>query len=373
MRRQFAPFLILAAACGDSPSPASQAPALTDSAIGQLPVLAVEPGALVCTSIGADGCPLRGAVANRLEDGRIALWEPGFTIYLFGAGDTLGTPVGLAGPAGQYNYAVAATAVGRDRYRLILADQPWRAIDINSAGEISRVDTLPDPGILTAVGYIGMRLVRQRMSGWLDDSGGTFTVTLLDRTTDSTGRVVLETPLPWLHGGNQNGPPVPPLIASSPSWTLTDDGDLVWSPGDRLSIERRSPSGRVRWHLDGDPGPPVSVEDLTARDSLMRVATDLMPYSDEHFAEMRARADSLHPAVTGVIVTPVGDVLVARTVFPTRDSVEYLRISADGQPLGRFALDRRIRILLADGDSLLTHTPTEGEPWEVRWMRVLMR
>jgi hypothetical protein len=370
MRYQLAPLLILVAACGNRASSDSDAPVLTEAAIAELPVITLEPGALMCTAIGADGCPLRGAVANRVDDRRIALWEPGFTVYLFEPNDTLGTPLGLSGPSGVYNYAVAITALGPDRFRLIVAGQPWRAIELNTAGDIRRVDTLPNPGMLTAIGYAGDRLVRQRMSGWQSDSGGVFTVTELDRLTDSTGRVLLEVPLPWLRGGNQNGPAVPPLISAAPAWALAPNGDIVWSPGDRLMVERRSPSGRVRWHLDGDAGPRVSAEDLDAREAAIRASADLLPYTEEHFAEMRARADTLHPAVTGLAVTPAGDVILARTLFPTRDSVDYLRISADGQPVGRFSLGRRARVLLAEGDSLLVHTPTAGEPWEVRWMRM---
>src|SRR5690606_6962705 len=125
-----------------------------------------------------------------------------------------------------------------------------------------------------------------------------------------------------------------------------------------------------RWRIEGDHGPRVTPEEMDARDSTIRASADLTPYSDEHFIEMRTRSDTLHPAVSGLTVTPTGDVIVARTLLRSRDSLQYLRINAEGQPIGRFALDRRVRILLAEGDSLLTHTPTEGEPWEVRWMRL---
>ena len=369
MRRTILPFLMLVAACGDAAAPA-QTMGLSDSVVNALPELRVTPSSLVCTATGADGCPLRSAVANRLEHGRIALWEPGFTVYVFGAGDTVGTPIGLAGASGQYNYAVAVTEIGDDRYRLILVGLGWHAIDINGAGEVSHVDTLPDPGILTAIGYVGNQAVRQRMRGWTSDSGGRFTVTLLNSVTDTTGRELLDVPLPWLTGGNANGPPVPPLIASSPSWSLANDGDVVWSPGDRLTVERRSPSGQVRWRMEGGPGPLVSEAEFAAREADVRRAATDMPYTEEHFTEMRTKSDSLHAAVSGLTVTSSGEVFVARTLFPDRDSVSYLRLSPDGTPNGRFTLDKRVRVLLAERDSLMVHAPTEGEPWEVRWMRL---
>jgi hypothetical protein len=370
MRHALLALLILAVACGDTTPPVADAAPLSDSVVAALPVLTPTPASPVCTAIGADGCPLRNAVANRLGQGRFALWEPGFTVYVFGAGDTMGTPVGLAGPQGQYNYAVSVTELGRDRYRLILVEDGWRALEINGAGDVARNDPVPDPGILTAIGYVGDQLVRQRMRGWNSMEGGRFTVTLLREITDTTGSTLLDVPLPWLTGGNVNGPPVPPLIASSPSWSLASDGDVVWSPGDRLTIERRSPSGDVRWRLEGPPGPKVTPEDFTAREAAVRMAATDMPYTDEHFAEMRSTSDTVHPAVSGVTVTPSGDVFVARTHFTNREVVEYLRLDPAGTPNGRFTLDKRVRVLMAERDSLLVHAPTEGEPWEVRWMRL---
>jgi hypothetical protein len=48
----------------------------------------------------------------------------------------------------------------------------------------------------------------------------------------------------------------------------------------------------------------------------------------------------------------------------------FYRLDPNGTPVARFTLDRRARILLAEGDSLLLHRPTEGEPWELRWVRL---
>ena len=370
MRQTLLPLLMVAAACGDAAPPQTTVTTLSDSAIAALPELTVTPASLVCTSLGVDGCPLRSAVANRLDDGRIAVWEPGFTVYAFAPGDTNGTPIGSAGAGGAYRHAVAVAQLGASRYQLILYGPQWRAMEIDDAGEITRVDTLPNPGLLTAIGYVGRQLIRQRMHAWSSDSGGRFTVTLLDKVTDTTGSTLLHVPLPWLRGEDPNAPPLPPLIASAPTWSLAPDGDVVWSPGDRLIVERRSPAGQVRWRIEGGPGPLVSEEDLNARESVVRTAAQGMPYAEEYFLGMRMRSDTLLPAVSGLTVTPAGDVSVARSVSPSRPVIDYLRLDPSGQPTGRFTLDGRIRILLAEGDSLLVHTPTESEPWEVRWMRV---
>ena len=206
MHRSLCSLLILTAACGDAAPPASAPTVLSDSLIAALPALTASPGSLVCTALGVDGCPLRGALANRLDDGRIALWEPGFTVYTFAPGDTIGTPIGSAGTGGQYLHVAATTELARDRYQLILIGQEWRAIEINAAGEVSRTDTLPNPGLLTAIGYVGKRLVRQRMHTDAGSGAGRFIVTLLDEVTDTSGTTLLDVPLPWYRAAG-NGPP----------------------------------------------------------------------------------------------------------------------------------------------------------------------
>jgi hypothetical protein len=75
-----------------------------------------------------------------------------------------------------------------------------------------------------------------------------------------------------------------------------------------------------------------------------------------------------HPVISGILLEPQGRVLVAGSVAPTRDSVEYLLLDRDGRPTNRFTMQRRTRPLIFAGDSMLVHRPTEGEPWEVRWM-----
>lgn len=369
MRRCAFPLLLLAAACGGAESSSPDTVALSDSAIAALPELAVVSGSLVCTATGGEGCPRRSPLANRLDDDRIALWEPGFRAHVFGPGDTVGAPIG-APTIRQYGHAVAITQVGAGRYRMIVIGQGWRALEVNGAGEMLSVDTLPDPGPLTALGYAGKHLIRQRMHGWLDSAGGRLTVTLLEQLTDTVGTDLLNAPLPWLNGGTVDGPPVPPLMAATPAWALGSDAELIWSPGDRLTVERRSRSGEVRWRIEGPPGPRITEAEFAAREATVRQAAAMMPYTEEDYAQMRAKADSLHAAVTGLIVTPTGEVFLARTAFPDRDSIEFLRLDAAGTPNGRFTLDKRFRVLLAERDSLLVHQPTEGEPWQVRWMRL---
>lgn len=342
---------------------------LTDSAIAALPVLAVSDGPLVCTAIGDGTCPLRSAAANRLDADRIALWEPGAPIRVWRAGDTLGTPIGSTGDDAPYRLAVAVRADGRG-FRLITADSGWHLLRMDRDGAVRDRTTLPVTAPLTVVGYVGNQAVRQEMAGWNTGDGGMLTVTLLDAPTDSTGRELLVTPVPWLLGGTASSPPLPPYVAANPAWALNPGNGLAWSPGGEFLVEYRDLSGGVKWLLRGPDGPPVTEADLDVRDAAVREASRLLPFGEEDYAAMRDRSDSLHPAVSSLAVVADGGVIVGLASVPTRGDVEYLRLDATGTPVGRFTLDRRARILLAEGDSLLVHRPTEGEPWEVRWVGV---
>lgn len=367
---RIAAVLLLVAGCTASRPTAPATIALTEASIDLLPAATVDTGARVCLATGYDACPLHQAVANRVGDARIAIWEPGRSVAIYAPGDTVGTLLGDSSVASKFGTVVAITSIGRDRYRLVRFDGNWYTVDIDADGTVSKETPLTPPGMLAAIGYVGDKVVRQQMSSWTGDSAGRLSVTLLGRITDTVGTVLLDAPVPWLHGGRADLPPLPPLVAANPVWALAGNNDVVWSPGDRLMIERRSANGTVRWRVDGGVGPQVSESELDARESVVRENSVTLPLADVDFEEMRSRSDSLWPAVTGITVTPSDEVLVARSALPTADSVQFLRLGSDGQPLARFTLDRRTRILLAEGDSLLVHRPTEGEPWEVRWLRL---
>lgn len=367
--------LLLATACGttDAPPAAPAEHVLDSAALAELPALPVSEGSLLCTAIGTDECPLETAAANRLDGERIALWEPGSVIRVWRAGDTMGTPIGrTGGDESQYRLAIAVRAAG-DRYRVITADSGWRRLDIGRDGTLLDQAIVPVRTPLTLVGYVGDQAVRQRMHGWNVGDGGRLTVTLLESATDTAGRDILVTPVRWLIGGTQSTPPLPPYIAASPSWALNPGDGFAWSPGDSLVVEYRDLDDRLRWRLRGPAGPPVTERDMTLRESAVREASRMLPLIDEDFTSMRDRSDSVHPAVSALAVTPDGEVVVALATVPSRDSIDYLRLAADGRPIGRFTLERRVRILIAEGDSLLVHRPTEGEPWEVRWLTMDVR
>lgn len=367
----FAALILLTAACGTDTGPPAAEPTetvLTDSGIAALPVLTPTDGTLLCTAIGDGSCPLHSAVANRLDADRIAVWEPGSPVLVWRAGDTVGTRVGRFDESLRpYRMAVAVRA-HRDGYQLITADTLWRRIQVDAEGSVTGSTELTIDQPMVVVGYVGNQAVRQAMTGWTSPEGGALTLSLLRDATDTSGTELLQAPVPWLLGGTSTLPPLPPYIAPTPSWALNPGSGLAWAEASEFMVEFRTLDGAVRWRLRGPAAPEVTEAELAIRDSVVREASRLLPLEEGDYASMRDRSPDRHSAVSGLTITPSDEVIVALSALPSRDSIDYLRVGADGVPTGRFTLERRSRILLAEGDSMLVHRPTEGEPWEVRWV-----
>ncbi len=359
---------VAAIACGDSATTAPTIITATEASIAALPVLVADSGSQVCEADGYSACPFNQAVANRLENGQIAIWEPGQPVMLLTAGDSAHTLLADI-PDRPYNAVIAIASSGSDRYRVLDYGPTWRAITLSVDGTVHQVDTLPDPEPLTSIGFVGSRVIRQQYSDWDSDSSGRMIVEVLERVTDTAGTTILDAPVDWLRGGTATQPPIPPMIAANPVWALTTDGELIWSPGDRMLIERRTRRGNVIWRLDGSLSVPVQPEDLEAREAALRESLSGLPLADIDFEMMRERSDTILPAVTGLTITPAGTILAAVATPLTADSIAFLRIDAAGQPTGQFKLPGDHRVVLADGDSLLVLRKLgETELREVRWL-----
>lgn len=363
--------LMFAAACGDKATDTPTTYALTTQSIAELQAITTDTGTLICTADGYSACPLNQPVANRLSDGRILLWQPGGTVMLVTSGDSGFVLIGSDSTERPYLSVVAATTSGRDRIRMIDFAGVWRSLTVSLDGSLQSADTLAEPGVLTSIGFLGNRVIRQRLVGWDSDSGGRMRVALLRDLRDTVGNTFLDAPVHWLRGGIGGQPPLPPMLAAHPVWALIGDDDVIWSPGDRLMIERRSRSGKVRWRIDGNIVTPVTEHDLDLLEAKARESMSGLPLIDEDFASMRSRSDTLFPPVTGITVSPEGVALVALATPPSADSVTLVRINSEGRPVGRLVLPSDTRVLVAVGDSLMVHQQHgETELREVRWLRL---
>ena len=345
----------------------------TASQLDSLPRTTVSDGPRVCEATGYDPCPLRRAVANWLGPDRYALWEPGNLVRLYDGHDSAGRVVGAVGHgAGSYGFA---TAVGPDRGGIAVIDGARNTLvrfDVRgrAAGEV----LLPRHEVDDAPGFDGAVPVLQRARSQGAGGSAILEVQVLKAATDSSGKVMLSLPLPWLvlSGGKPVQPT--PFFPAVPRYAVDADHSIVWSPGDRFEIHRRSQAGANLWTLASDrTGPPVTPEDIAGRRREVESQTDPHEVPPSDVDSMIARTGKLHPAIGGITIAPSGAILVSGPQTPSRDSVDYFVLTSAGVPITRFTLPSRMQVLLFGGDSLLVHQPTESEPWEVRWMQLRMQ
>lgn len=376
--RALVPLLLVA--CGDAapvveetlpPPPAAGGSwTLDTAAVAALPALAIAEGRVLCVADGQATCPGKRPLANRLDAGRIVLWEPGGQVQLWTADDTP-IAIGAVGEGeGQYQTALAVGPGPEGQVQVIdLTPSGVRLMIYDRAGKFVVQKPLPPIRVGEARGFAGKVPLLQGMVADVDTGTTVFRVSVLGEATDSTGRLALEVPIPWLALQGDQIILAPPLFATAPAYTLLPDGEIVWSPGDRFEVARRMVDGSDRWVMRADlPRQPISQSEFSVRRGEMRgMMGPALLESD--LDSMTARSDKFHPAIASLVATPTGTVYV---VGPATEAaaVSYLRLAPDGQPNGRFTLPKGDRVLLAAGDSLLVAGAASETQRQVRWLRL---
>ena len=155
------------------------------------------------------------------------------------------------------------------------------------------------------------------------------------------------------------------MFAIQPLYVFGEDGSLTWSSAEHLWVRQLNPAGGTAWTVTSDiTGPPVTPAELAAQRKELESAGN--PAID--LDTMEKLAPATHAAVASITLNRDGRVLVGRGNGVRADSTSYLLLSKAGVPSARFTLEQRAQPLLFTGDSLLVRRPTEGEPWEVRWL-----
>jgi hypothetical protein len=373
------PFLLVA--CGDAgstveetlpPPPAAGGRWTLDaSAVESLPLLALGDSRILCIGNGTSHCPIRQAIANRLDAGHVALWEPGRPVQVWGA-DSSFVDVGSVGQGeGEYQTALAVGPRKEGGYLIVdLTMSGVRLMAYDRKGKFIEQKPLPPIRVGQARGFAGKVPLLQGMVAGADTGTTVFQVHVLSEATDSSGRLALEVPIPWLSLQGDQIILAPPLFVSSPVYSLLPDGEIVWSPGGNFEVSRRMADGSNRWELRGawERQPITATEIATKRASMRQLLGNEMPESD--LDSMTVRSEQQHPAIAGMLSTPEGTVYLAGPDTEASDSIRYIRLAPDGQPNGRFALPKSHRILLAAGDSVLVRRPYSGEVAAIGWARL---
>jgi len=360
------------AACGENES-ARTSPRATfasDSALRALPTVPIFDGPLICTAVGGDACPLRSAIANWLSPSRVAVWEPGRPVLLLDAQSPTGKVLGSFGEgAGQYRYA---TAVGMLDGRLAVVDmQRTMLVRYKDDQTFDREDRIPRPDENAAPGFAGSPPVLQSIAADGDSGVAHLRVRIQRSQTELGGIKVLDLTLPWLRLKGRDALEAAPLFPALPRYAIDADETIVWTPADSFFVQRRTFDGKEQWTLTSDrKGVEVSEQDITRRRDEIARLSPVGTLKPGDLDSMQKRTGARHPVIGGVVLEPKGRLLVAGAATPTRDSVDYIVAEHSGRPTHQFVLPGRTHVLLFAGDSLLVHRPTEGEPWELRWLRL---
>lgn len=358
----------LALACGSEAPAAPDAEAVTttldSTAIAALPEFRLDTLGVVCAADGYDHCPLESAWANTLSNGRLAIWEPRRPPMIL---DQTGA-VTVLGTVDSAPRITSLTTKGQ-AFQAVIVDEGWTLVRLDQQGRITQRTPLDVPMPYGAVGFVGTLPVRQDFVDLRAPEGGALRLTRLRDITDTTGTTLLTARVSWLRETDAGLRPAP-LFTTMPIYAMGTDGSLAWTPAASFDVEFRDAAGRVRWRVLGPDGPAITPEQLDRREARAREQLAATPLEEEDYAAMRTSAPATHPAITGLVLRADGAVYVRGTEVPQADSVAWTRIGPDGVPNGRFRLAAYTRVLHAAGDSLLVHTPTEGEPWQVRWFGV---
>jgi hypothetical protein len=357
-------------ACGKA-EPAPTTEVVTQASLDSLPRLTVSDGRALCVADGRSACPLESAFANWLGDEGFALWEPGRPVMIWRGKDSVAAELGATD--GDMHSPTLTLAVASDGsgYQMIVTGAKDRLLHFKQDGKVSGSSILPlIPGSFSR-GFTGDVPLLERMRGAKGDDRVHFELDVMKSPMDTSGRPIIRMVLPWLKMSEHDHPEPAPFFPSWPSFGVDRDGGVAWSPGDRFVIHRINAHGDEEWALNGDfPGAEIASTDMTARR-----AQALAPNAPEHLSvdvvdTMAARTGKFLPAITGLLVSRQGEIMVTGPESPARDSIACYRVSRAGKLLGQFRLPRRTRALIFAGDSVLVHRPTEGEPWEVRWLKL---
>jgi hypothetical protein len=320
----------------------------------------------ICVAHGYDDCPLRAAFANGLGDGRVAVWEPGRRVLVLGADGAMTAVGDSASPL----TVAAITGDGRGFRAVVVDDTGWQLVELDRAGKETRRQPLPAASPRNIVGFVGQVPVAQRIADIENPAGGRLEVDRLNVPTDSAGTRLLGEQVSWLREVGGFAMPAP-LFAALPLYTVGEDGSIAWTPGQRFEIEARDRNGKPRWRLLGPSGPEITEEEYAVRLSEAKDFHAATPLAESDYEQMRAQAPKTHAAVSALVRSGSGVMYVGGSQPLAADSITWFRLSAAGEPTGRFTLSAQTRVIYARNDSLLVHRPTEGEPWEVRWIRLL--
>jgi hypothetical protein len=266
---------------------------------------------------------------------------------------------------GQYR-SVASVAANGDGYFVIDAASN-NLLRFDSKGHYQSSVPVAPSRMTYATGFAGDIPLLQLILPSAADSPAVFEVREIEGPGDTLGHSVLKVPLPWLRIRDGRTARELPLFPVLPSYAIAPDSDIVWSAGDVFSVRRESASGALRWRLTSTvTGPEVTPAEISGERARLGPTPNAAAVA--HFDSSVALSAKFHAAITGLVLSHDGRVLVVGAQLPARDSIDFYPLSNSGEPTGQFSLPRRSRVLLFNGDSLLVQRPGANVNLELRWL-----
>jgi len=164
--------------------------------------------------------------------------------------------------------------------------------------------------------------------------------------------------------------PVPPPFTAHPVWDVGPGLSVVFSPGDRVRIERYGGGGVAELLIEGD----VALREVTPAEVAEHLDRGLrrlegMP-GEAQLREAARHAPAFHPAITRVAVLADGSIWATGSPASESDSTRYDVFSRDGRLAGFVMLPAEARVI--DGDAtivLVTAVDSAGAPFAALYRR----
>ena len=367
----------LAVACngpqGDRSQPAFAASVrFTRAEYDAAPRLALRRMYAICEGGRTPVCQFRSIDVAALGPGRRVLLAQAYGVAQeFDSTGRWTRSLGRLG-AGPGEYRKVMTAGYDSAGGIILFDlSGFRIVTFGSLGRPLWTRNVSPSAEFTGVSAKGGRVVQWLVPG-SETRGGIVTsqFALMDSAGGSEALASVVTKA--LRAPGSDLMPLPPLFWASPVWDVGPGLSVVFSPGDRMRIERYRGDGAADLLVEGDV-PVRAVTSAEVARKLARSGTSGSPAPGVLAAQLREAARNaapFHPAITDLAVLGDGSIWAKGSPASESDSTRYDVFSRDGRLTGYVMLPAAARVV--DGDAtvvLVTAVDGAGAPFAAVYRR----
>jgi len=317
-------------------------------------------------------CQFRGINVAALGPGRrVMLDQLGGVVQMFDSTGRWTRSLGRLG-AGPGEYRRVMTAGFDSVGGVVLFDQSgFRIVSFDSLGRPLWTRNVPFSAEFNDVSAKGGRVVKWLVPG--SETLGSMVASQFVLVDSAGGNEALASVVTKaLRAPGSDLMPLPPLFWARPVWDVGPGLSVVFSPGDRMRIERYRGDGAADLLVEGDV-PLRAVTSAEVARKLARSGTSGSPAPGVLAAQLREAARNaapFHPAITDLAVLGDGSIWAKGSPASESDSTRYDVFSRDGRLTGYVMLPAAARVV--DGDAtvvLVTAVDGAGAPFAAVYRR----